>query len=128
MKYLYRFVELEEFPEYDKEKYPFAVLTMSYDPVENSVLGDFHLWLFSNEPTLDGNNYLFVRGGYLTDYVKSLYQDSWRKGWYGQDYALPEEKEWYVLHRTSVIWTNFNLLCDGGEVYFKASEPIPVYE
>ena len=126
-KYRYRFVELEEFPEYDKEKYPFAVLIGRYNPRTNTSYSDYELWLLSHEPIVNADGELHIRGGLFSRYEKTLYETAWNASRNYQDVDFgDEEGSWRTAIET--IWTNFDFMDSKGKVYSKAVEPIPVYE
>lgn len=119
MNYLYNGVELPALPEYDKEKYPYAVIGdhgASWPPA---------LWCLSADAYYELNgNLLWLkasagRSWELEDGKWSEYEENAGNA----ISVLINSTSWSSTYE--LIWTNFNAEYNG-TLYLAASDPIPV--
>jgi hypothetical protein len=109
---------LPKLPEWDKEKYPYALI--------RDASSQAHLYCFSDFYCGD-NNYtptdpkrLYVSSDYFS--CRAPHDDtSWTDPIYGESGG----PSWDLPH---ITWTNFDVLNEDGTVFLAASDPIPVYE
>lgn len=101
--YLYNGVRLPKLPEWDKIKYPYAVISQ----YQNT--GGFYLSLDSAPITVSDSGLLTYRS---------------------KQYTVVEN-EWVDSHQllsTSVVWANHDVYTKNGNSFLAASAPIPIYE
>lgn len=115
--YLYNGVQLPPLPEWDREMYPYAVLTrwsrerwrVYYSPEKAIYKGSV-----SNPLILTPDSGAPVIEHILNDGV-------WGEGIAKEDWAMTN-----II--TEYWWANHDILNDDGTLYLAASDPIPVYE
>jgi hypothetical protein len=128
--YLYNGVRLPKLPEWDKEKYPYAIIALVgtsgfggsiYSlrmPEDNSVVtyGD------ANTQAINANkSSLFSNVMGVTD------ENASSKSWADvKQYSMGDIDNYIDLD--TIIWTNFDIYKTDGTLYLAASDPIPVYE
>ena len=115
MNYLYNGVELPALPEWDKEKYPYAVIAEVYG------FGKTYWGLFVMPVKLYWDSVLAYPTVYSTceGYFAGCHDGVW------EDLKFRD-----VLIREGdpigFTWSNFDVLDDNGELYQAATDPIPV--
>ena len=113
--YLYNGVRLPALPEWDREAYPFAVITDGGTRPK--------LWLLSGAtfgPNNDGTEWRVKCDSYLS-YSQSRVSYTWA-------YVTKADTASDICEITDVVWANFDILNSDGSVYLAESVPIPVYE
>ena len=116
--YLYNGIQLPPMPEWDKVKYPYAVIRKD--------LADQYFVEFTDKLYVyDGDN----RNFWCYAPVK-LKGYKWQDNQYYTDWKFELESEYTGVKHTAyyIFWTNTDILNEDGSVYLSASEPIPVYE
>ena len=103
--YSYNGVILPKLPEWDREKYPYAVIGL--------LDGVYHLtYHYRTFAVYDDGTYYIPGSG-------------------TNAYALTDG-EWVFtnlwLKRLTAVWANYDMQTDGGTLVLAASEPTPVYE
>lgn len=119
--YLYNGVRLPPLPNWDKSKYPYAVL--AYE--EKELITPF-LMLSDSEVVYDP---AYQMSSY-TYPVIMLYHPVYY-GLNGETWSSPEELSYspFEYNADRLIWTNTNIYnIDDNTLYCTASEPVPVYE
>lgn len=124
--YSYNGVVLPALPEWDKETYPYAVIS------ELGLLPGYY-----NLHVLGKDSYYFNSGGRYfggSDEIKPVpgYQCT------SNIYPFDEWKELLFMDNANAcayenktiitVWSNFDMLNEDGTIFMAASEPIPVYE
>ena len=119
--YLYNGIELPQLPEWDTEIYPYAFITlMCYAQKYLLTVSTRPGYLFGKESLYNG---MCMTSGRFFQYTYDVDTDSW---------ALTrgdDGKYGFELHNEnrSLTWCNENVVTeDSGEIYFAASDPIPV--
>jgi hypothetical protein len=111
--YLYNGVQLPPLPEWDREMYPYAVLT--------NIVGSYSLELYYD-------NVLYHKDGvvYFKQDITILrsFLDKDTTQWGDFEERLYSEGDVWIIP----MWTNTDILNSDGSVYLAASDPIPVYE
>lgn len=115
MNYLYNGVELPALPEWDKEKYPYAVI------VDHTT--QYSLVITSTAVVVSASGYsLRHPSGNLTSFYIG-----------NTKLIRPGERNWgefnfssTSLYSGKAFWANFDILDEDGSLYLAASEPIPV--
>lgn len=116
--YLYNGVRLPALPEWDKEKYPYAVIRKNYSR--------YWLEFTQNRPYADKAGVSNTPVRIALPYTQYYFRDG--SEWifyreYGEDYSLGG----FFDPLNDVVWTNFDLKA-GSTVVLEASEPVAVYE
>ena len=118
--YFYNGVRLPPLPEWDETTYPYALIYYS-----NS--GFYALYAFSCEPAAGSKSNLALvpYNGQDGQCISTIFGEG-----KANSFGEPEEFKVLLSSVTSgVIWTNFDLRFRGtDDVYFEASDPVPVYE
>ena len=122
--YLYNGMRLPKLPEWDKKKYPFAVIIKG-----TSIVGAYtELMVYEKiayRTTEDGR----YQVGYMGAYERSLYSsvyDEWNDFAYGN---TGEDARFLCDVGSDYIhWTNTDIYYQSGEVAYPAIAPVPVYE
>ena len=118
--YLYNGVRLPPLPAWDKASYPYVIVNFND-------AGFYSLRVFTTEPAVvsKSNLTLTTHDGVYGQYMAAVFGD-------GKANTFDEPKTFSALLGSvtqGTIWTNFDLRYKGTEeVYFAASEPVPVYE
>lgn len=128
--YLYNGVRLPALPEWDREEYPYAVITRT------GLVGNYYyaLKLFASPYKTTGNNALTSAFNMSPDVgAKHLscscpYTDAG-----DGTFVWSEVSENEITEETHVlvgkpIWGNYDLETNGGTLWLATSEPIPIYE
>jgi N-acetylneuraminic acid mutarotase len=142
--YLYNGVKLPALPEWDREKYPYALISFddySLDPSETFIVAFARLVKtidYSNSTLCECVNY-YAGDPHCTCTVAYGEPFSWghySSGEYKEGFGSSENDG--DIRFDAIDWANFDLICQTdiyanagkpiGSVYLKASEPIPVYE
>lgn len=131
--YLYNGVRLPALPEWDKEKYPYAVID-EWESTFNGHAGKIYFLSFYTEKIVwkRESNKWYMPGKLVvyatTDSAKiAEYFDSFAPGEVGFNmWGIAEEDDGIACDK--VIWTSTDLVFDDGTLYLAASEPVPVYE
>lgn len=116
MDYLYNGVRLPELPEWDREKYPYALIGAYPNEDGYGISGNLYL---TSKVEFGYNKYNVW--SIATEYIfpfdaNSDYPTEWQPG-----------REYSGSPGVNVIdWANFDLLDEDGSVYLAASEPVPV--
>ena len=116
--YLYNGVQLPKLPEWDKSKYPYAVIVLDINDIYNLFI--------STKPIIYAGLSKIASSGAVKLYKHqndtwNLTNDYGEGAWSGKSYVSPK-------------WSNPDLLYGDyftdkvGTVFLTASEPIPVYE
>ena len=127
--YLYNGVRSPKLPEWNREKYPNALLVHSNVPIFGN---QAWLYLFKSEKQKD---YL-VNGKYKfafeagEEYLQSYIRTSQDGDLSQKVFPAPQE---YTANATgafadTALWSNYTVKNWDGSVYLAASEPVPVYE
>ncbi len=116
--YLYNGVKLPPLPEWDREKYPFAVITYSRGGSMLHCCAENAVWveLFNNY----SDNHLVFNDAHLQcqyNTVSTVFE--WEE---------LEEVSTRSTPTTNFVWSNFDIYDTDGVLAFSASEPVPVYE
>lgn len=110
--YLYGGVQLPELPEWDKETYPYAVITKAYITEYNRTL------IFAeSKPFYNGEQTVFEVGTKHLHYTMTS-EGAWQ---------FQGEKTW-SNGGLGIIWSNTNVLYEDGTTYMQGTDPVPVYE
>lgn len=128
--YLYNGVRLPKLPEWDREKYPYAVIVLTDSiAVGDSVVDGIRYWLyFTAEPCVHslGNNipvgsmrYVLYADENTADICGSSVWGEWLEA---------EMNTAMSTFLAEYVWANADVMTANGEVKLSASEPIPVYE
>jgi hypothetical protein len=125
--YSYNGVVLPTLPEWDKETYPYAVMTTN---TQGGVVTSVRIVAYSepmhlvlNTASVGSSYYLGVKAGnpFLTT-----------GAWYFISHPTAEFTEktlsYDYLYTDEPHWANYDVLDKDGSVYLAASDPIPVYE
>ena len=117
--YLYNGVQLPKLPEWDKEKYPYAYISLSQIDI-----GIYELILTDSEKTVDNDGTIALsraKGDVFTEYYCINGE------WVLQDYsAIFATATWCSA---DLYYHNYSWMGElAGKLYLKASEPVPVYE
>lgn len=123
--YLYNGVQLPPLPEWDKERYPYAWMTITgevlyvVDKPHMRCTGDNgkdYFYINGNSESGEFVNYaVYKLSADGTNFVYSSKGDNVDGRWLGMSYPP--------------LWTNYDVIdVDDGSVYLSASEPIPIYE
>lgn len=122
--YLYNGVQLPKLPEWDKSKYPYAVIRsyrslVSTNPI--TYADKYALYIMSVRP--------YKKSGYenlgisADGYLRSVTCANGAWGEFGAEVSINTAWGGYIP-----FWTNTDILNEDETVYISASEPIPVYE
>ena len=107
--YLYNGVRLPKLPEWDRETYPYATLSV--------LLGNYFC-AYRIRPYFMGSGISVEQtSAYKEAVLIDGLWDTLEDGTMNAD----------VVNMLPVFWTNFDLLNEDGSVYLAASEPVPVY-
>ena len=128
--YLYNGVRLPPLPEWDKAKYPNALLTRFWDKWWIlHIFGEYTV-LDSppNNPTDQDSDWIVLNGTGDTSnceaYLKSAYdEETGQWGAFESDQYSP-----YTDYLSNVKWSSVDLHAYDGSLYLAASTPVPVYE
>ena len=117
--YLYNGVRLPALPEWDRERYPYAWIT--YHGTSDNV--SYYRFIFSATNAV--KKYIFGKGDYLavvntTAYILYTDDDNWT-------FLFENNSNDNVLSTHKLLWCNEDILDSSGNVYFEASDPIPIY-
>jgi hypothetical protein len=136
--YSYNGTILPPLPEEYGTIYPYASINVYKKDFIHTSIGDYEVVLYKYPLTLttvdyeDGPQPVCVQldlpeGVTDTSYIVYYYRISEpENGWvYKKKYT---QARVIYLESTDVVWSNKDILNEDGSVYFKASEPIPVYE
>ena len=123
VNYLYNGVKLPKLPEWDKEAYPYAVITRNL--LSNSI---YNLWLLSSTETTEnssGEGQLRHHAGNPYSQITITNDTSAWSAWNTRD-----GDGVITLSKTlnALIWANFDVLDLDDAVFLAASEPIPINE
>lgn len=117
--YLYNGVRLPKLPEWDREKYPYAVITYM------AITAQYKLSVFS-----ECEHYKNSAGKLLVGSQSASQEEL--SGYYA---ASLSDTEWHYADTPTrsafandVKWANFDIQNEDGSIRLPASEPIPVYE
>lgn len=109
---------LPPLPKWDIKTYPYAIIkgqTLGGDTVRR------WLYCFDSEPVVNYKGTL-LSSVTTTMYMSTNFQE-------GAGIAFSEPSGFSVMGIDTMVWTNFDLKYENtGDVFFAASEPIPVYE
>ena len=132
--YLYNGIRLPALPEWDREKYPYAVIhevaPYGYDAYALTKQS-YLLREMSN-----GNEWLWLNG--TSPYLRTIYDPNkdfgWNdlsgtEGWREIDSSLSVAVGYKGEATKPFVWSNHDVLENDGTIYFaKCDEPIPVFE
>ena len=129
MNYLYNGVELPALPEWDKETYPYAVITPMFattDPNKGAKLYVYSAPLYHAEgelTTATACKRMIALWSYLShpEYGWYKYTSTTEIG-----FTDPEDMEAGDIIARSAVWTNTDILNEDGSIYLAASDPVPV--
>ena len=116
--YLYNGVRLPKLPEWDREKYPYAVLREMV-----SETTPYAVYYSKQQPTLNSSGKVFICSLAYPGVVTYCDYTDGALAWRSTNTSL--------LTSTSVdgvFWTNTDILNEDGSVWLAASDPTPVYE
>ena len=119
--YLYNGVQLPPLPEWDKQKYPYAVMGRPFGIAV----------CFANKPAYYNTTQL---GGCIdfevgTEMVQYNLSSSYTDGVSRWIYVVSNPTTWSEKSSYGEgVWSNTDIYKDDGALYLAASEPIPVYE
>lgn len=120
--YLYNGVQLPPLPEWDKEIYPYAVI-YPYTTISANPVSGYKLRIAE---TLEyGQNDIGVNGfdlGIGEEYSSPDGSNGWG------DRTEEQYTHWFPETSSHIVWTNTDLFYADGNLWFAASDPIPVYE
>ena len=129
--YLYNGVRLPKLPEWDKAKYPYAVL--AYGTGESV---PYWVYFCEKQPYINSDDEIVINektGG-------TLVSPTGTSAIYYRYYNLEDTVGWednstpasllspITLEKTNVFWCSADILNTDGTVFLAASEPVPVYE
>ena len=128
--YSYNGTILPPLPDYDKETYPSLAISKFNDDSACWLVICQHQLTYAPgfvyphryeivQPPNEQNNYY---GDTFLRYSKKPNKDNW------EPLSTSNLATVIDLVNASVIWSNMDILNEDGSVYFKATEPIPVYE
>ena len=125
--YLYNGVQLPGLPEWDKSKYPYA-LVISDGSDDGSVLYLLSEKAGYRERTTDNGAYYEFIATAETDLF--VYNSENGSAWeYLVDYSTGKNDEIIGGYKHFYAeWSNHDILNTDGTIYLSASEPVPVYE
>jgi hypothetical protein len=112
---------LPALPEWDKETYPYAVITGSYVSYFGEIL--YSLDLTQTPCTYDEET------GYIITEKREYFLSStfrWAKGKWSNVERYKMASDW--AKRDDFVWTNHDIVNADGSVHYLASNPVPVYE
>lgn len=117
VNYLYNGVKLPKLPEWDREVYPYAYITVG------AVTKKYSLILFSEiEYGANSNGYYSLNIPAGAGMTCSRSSDQW------EEPTLLTESKTITIPNSAWIWANFDVLNSDETVYLSASEPVPIYE
>lgn len=116
--YLYNGVRLPKLPEWDKETYPYVFIYKTATMFEVSYV--LHLTPNPYYAVSDNGKYCI---GYRSDDISYMAYDDSDVFGYKTNYI----SEGIRGELDNVVWANFDVLDENGELLLPASEPIPVY-
>lgn len=116
--YLYNGVRLPKLPEWDREKYPYAVITRN-DMYPYSVVVSSHPCYFND--TEGESKVLYID---VEEYTGQIYI---RTADAPNEFVWKQDDPFYGFSSDYAIWSNFDLYTKSGTLYLSASEPTPVY-
>lgn len=119
--YSYNGTVLPALPEWDKETYPYAVITGSYVNYFGEIL--YALALTQTPCTYDEET------GYIITEKREYFLSStfrWAKGKWSNVERYKMASDW--ANRDDFVWTNHDIVNADGSVHYLASNPVPVYE
>ena len=119
--YLYNGVRLPALPEWDRERYPYAVITL------NKASNKYELYLFAENAYYFDSTYVYFGGSSSGEPVPAIiYTGTPEQGWYSQSEVDNANVcvSWQVVSK--LIWSNIDLEYEG-TMYLAASTPIPIY-
>lgn len=126
--YLYNGVRLPKLPEWDKERYPNALLISFWGTGwVLHIFGEYTV--LDSPPNSDQESDWIVLNGTgdtsnCEDYLKATYDEAT-----GQWEAFESDKYGgYTDYLSNVKWSSIDLYAYDGSLYLAASEPIPVYD
>lgn len=131
--YLYNGVQLPPLPDWDREAYPYAVMSL-YEIDWFGTSGTAQLWLYSQHPESSGDT-LELWLPQIGDLMYEIKSDSLASLAEFTDWGSPTtitERKGYSIDNAG--WANFDMYyqtnIDGkkGQLYLAASDPVPVYE
>ena len=132
--YLYNGVKLPKLPEWDREKFPYAVIEYCGDR-----MGYRTLYCFSEPKQLVYSDSLNAWRLYIPDgevYLRSyrgIYantEDEARDFLENAEYPEPTEKtgaEW-LAQASELLWANYDIYDADGNLHLSTSNPVPIYE
>lgn len=123
--YLYNGVQLPGLPEWDKDEYPYAVI--SYDD-DNTYPYGFTAHNFESYVgvTDSGTTMLKTRSSGRAITYRFI-GGTW--GYYAEFGGSPNSAyKGNVMYASRIIWSNYDILNEDGSLYFAGSTPIPVYD
>lgn len=119
--YLYNGVRLPALPEWDRERYPYAVIS---SPSVFGYLSNEYALTITSAP-------LYVAGTIGSISLKSTDEVTYKNYSYDEEtktWKLALEATGTFTKSWGVRWVNYDILEDDGSVHKVASEPVPVYE
>lgn len=115
--YLYNGVRLPALPEWDREKYPYAVI------VFRKATEEYYLYTLSNkvhgETVIFDTYYYRSKAPYDCFHIEN---DSWVWWFFQEDGDLNSNPKTHTI-----IWANHEIIDVDGSVFLDATEPVPVY-
>jgi hypothetical protein len=125
--YSYNGVVLPKLPEWDRERYPYAVIGGGM----NSASRGYRLYLTTTRPfAKQGDTMIHITAmGVYFKYFSKI-QDGIYGEWIDDGTSEIEDGEFFPIYDAvgGTIWTNTDILNEDGTVYLAASYPVPVYE
>jgi hypothetical protein len=117
--YLYNGVRLPKLPEWDRETYPYAAIAW-----QNTANPQYYLSCFSVEPIYKSAETTTLK--FVSDSCVRIQANMSLDNTFGEAKTI---KQIFNYDIDRVVWTNFDLRNTATqEVWFYASDPIPVYE
>ena len=114
--YLYNGVRLPKLPEWDRERYPFALW------VESTKSTTYGLYVFPSVPIMLSNGNLRVSAeGFVSPYYVFA-NGAWKEP---REYTSNDGTARFT---NNIFWVSHDLLNEDGSVYLQGTAPIPVYE
>ena len=124
--YLYNGVRLPKLPEWDKEKYPYALLYEYWDYSAETHSGNYSLDILNTKLRLDIHSYYPQEAYTATRYAYSRDDDSYIWRLTHKDVVNPR---WQPGKHSRYVWANFDFLSvDGSIVIATSPDPAPIYE
>lgn len=116
--YLYNGVAVPTLPEYDNERYPYAVLR------KNTGATKFAFFVSSHAPTIKNGKLQVLQLGAGASGRCEAYTYTDADGWIGPTtYTFVQG---FTTDAEGVFWTNTDILNEDGTIYLAASEPVPI--